>query len=117
LLFKKRQIDMSKFGITFSVPASTVNDVASREVLVKFTNPAGDNVVKTLQGNAVVTEEYVLDDGQTVQVAVRDTDQKGNVGPYSPMFEYNVVDDVAPPAPGMVGVSAKRQIDEPPVTP
>ena len=105
---------MATFGYTFNLPPKGASDVAKRELTFKFsdgrepvTAVANDDV------DALVSKEFPFgDEGEpTITVVLQDVDQKGNVSGASPEFSFKVVDDVAPPAPGQLGVASKRQID------
>ena len=109
-LGEKRQLDMAHFGITFAFPAAGASDVAQRELTVTV-NGGDPPLTRTYPAPADKSDEWVFSDGDSLVATLIDIDGHGNRSQPSAAFSYSVVDDVAPPAPGALGVSDKRQID------
>ncbi len=101
---------MAKFGIVFALPTPGASDVAQRELTVTV-NGGDPPLVQTMQGAVLVSDEMVFTDADELSVTLVDIDEHGNRSQPSAAFSYSVVDDVPPPQPGDLGVSAKRQID------
>ncbi len=109
-LYSKREVDMAKFGLKFSLPAPGASDVAERE-LTMTVNGGDPPTVKTYPGDALVTEELVFDADDNVSLTLVDIDGSGNRSQPSAGFTLTVTDDVPPPQPGELGVAEKRQVD------
>jgi hypothetical protein len=110
---RKEQLAMGKFGYTFKLPTLFAPDVAKREFVVKPSN-ADEFVVPAVQAlNQPVSEELVFSDegSPTISLMLRDVDSSGNVGATSEPLEFQVNDDVAPPAPGALSIANKRQVE------
>lgn len=101
---------MATFGIVFAFPATGAVDVAQRELSVTV-NSSDPPLTRTYPAPADKSDEWVFNDADHLLAVLVDIDAHGNRSQPSAAFEYDVVDDVAPPAPGALGVSDKRQID------
>lgn len=101
---------MAQFGIKFVLPPAGASDVAQRELTVTV-NGGDPPLVRTYPAPADKSDEWVFNDSDHLVVTLVDVDGRGNRSQPSAAFSYDVVDDVAPPAPGELGVTDKRQID------
>lgn len=105
---------MASFGITFALPAPGASDVAQRELSLTV-NGGDPPQVRTYPSSAatpaLLSDEWVLADNDRVVATLVDIDGHGNRSGSSAALTFTVLDDVAPPPPGVLGVAAKRQID------
>ncbi len=108
-IFHKEQLSMSRFAIEFSLPAPGASDVASRELTIAMEG-VDTPTVKTYPPDATKTEKIEFDENSNLTLTLVDIDADNNRSQPSDPFVYKVIDDVAPPAPGAVGVSSKTQI-------
>ena len=104
-----RQIAMSQFGYTFTLPPVGAPDVASRTLRVSVDNL--DPVIVSMPGQPTVSDEVVLDLGNQVSITLTDTDAAGNASVPSDPLQFVVTDTVPPPQPGGLNVASVRQID------
>lgn len=105
--------NMAHFGIKFNLPVSLASDVingGSREFTIS-TNGVEPPVVQTLVGSAILSEQVVFNEGDSFSVSLVDIDASHNRGPSSTAFTGTVLDDVAPPAPGLITMGEKVQLD------
>ncbi len=101
---------MANFGVTFGLPATTVSDVANRELTVTV-NGGDPPSSRTYLGTAILSDEWVFADGDNVSVTLVDIDGHNNRSQPSAAFVFVVTDTVPPPQPNSVGVNSVRQID------
>ncbi len=99
---------MTQFGLIFSLPPVGAADVATRELSVTVNGAAP--ALTPLPGQPLLTPEMVFDQDDQLLIVLTDVDGAGNRSLPSNPFSYAVVDDVPPPQPGELGVSAKRQL-------
>lgn len=99
LSFYQGDNGMLKFVLT--LPTKSAVDVVKREVTVVV--GGGDPVVLELDGDALETQEFSGADGDSVAGALVDVDDAGNRSP-AREFTFALVDNLAPPQPGEVGV-------------
>jgi len=104
---------MSQFGFKIVLPPPGASDVATRELSITV-NGGDPPTVKTYPGATLLTDEVVFNADDQLVMTLVDIDGHGNRSQPSAAFSYAVVDDVAPPQPGQLGVQDKRQIDTPP---
>lgn len=104
LTFYKGDDNMLKFVLT--LPTKSATDVVSREVTVVVAG--ADPVVINLGGDAVETPEFSGEDGATVTGTLVDIDDAGNRSP-AREFSFTLVDNLAPPQPGEVGVKVTAE--------
>jgi len=107
LIHRKRQIDMSQFGITFSLPEASAADVTTQELTVTWGSEAATTT--TYDATATTTDEYIGELPATIATSLVNIDAAGNRSTPAEQ-SFSEVDDVAPPEPGLVGIAAKRQI-------
>lgn len=108
---------MASWGITFSLPGPSADDVTIQRFKYVVHNPDGtlaDPVSKDYPREAAATEEAILPDGVDVDLILTDVDASGNESPASSrtINTATVPDTEAPPAPGQVGVAQKRPIPD-----
>jgi hypothetical protein len=98
---------MSKFALV--LPESGAADTAAREVI--FSVNGGDPITQNLVGTATASEEFDGEQGQFVTGTLVDIDDATPTPNRSEprTFELELVDTIAPPQPGEVGV---RMISE-----
>ncbi len=101
---------MATFGIKFALPPAGASDVNQRELTVTV-NGGDPPLARTYPGPVTESDEWVFNDADHLTVVLVDVDGKGNRSQPSSAFNYDVIDDVAPPQPGELAVSSKRQID------
>ena len=101
---------MATFGLKFALPPPGASDVNQRELSVTV-NGIDTPEVHTYSGTTLLTDEIVYNADDSLVLVLVDIDGHGNRSQPSPALAYDVVDDVPPPAPGVIGVSEKRQID------
>ncbi len=105
---------MATFGIKFVFPAPGAVDVAQRELTVTV-NGGDPPLVRTYPSStatpALLSDEWVFNDSDHLVATLVDVDGHSNRSQPSAAFTYDVVDDIAPPAPGELGVVDKHQID------
>ena len=107
---------MAQFGIKFGLPMPGASDVVQRELTVTV-NGGDPPLVRTYQAPAAISDEWVFNDADHVVAFLVDIDGRGNRSQASAAFILDIVDDIAPPAPGNLSVVEKRQIDTPPPSP
>ncbi len=90
---------MLKFVLT--LPEKGASDVVSRELTVSV--DGGEPVVFTLAGDVVESQEFEAADGAAVTGTLVDVDDAGNKSE-AREFTLVLVDTIAPPQPGEVGV-------------
>lgn len=93
-------------NFVLDLPVSSAADVVARELTVVV-----DGVVsaETLAGDAVVSAEYSGVDNAVVSGSLVDVDDAGNRSEPSE-FNYVLVDNIAPPAPGAVGMRVTAEV-------
>jgi hypothetical protein len=101
---------MAHFGIKFNLPVPGASDVATRELTIT-TNGVEPPVVQTLVGTALLSDQVVFSDGDTFSVTLVDIDGHAQRSPASAAFTGTVIDDVAPPTPGLITMGEKVQLD------
>jgi len=89
-----------------ALPAVGAPDVVSRQVIV--TVGAADPVIFDLSGSDLVTPELSGNDNDAVVGTLVDTDDAGNASP-AREFSFVLVDTIAPPQPGEVGINVLRE--------
>lgn len=90
---------MLKFVLTLPAPGAA--DVVERELVVKIGE--AEPVTVFLDGKSLESEEFSCEDNTTVTGTLVDIDDATNRSePRS--FEFIVVDTIAPPVPGELGV-------------
>ena len=94
----KGENDMLKFVL--DLPSKAAPDVVSRELKVVID---GVETFEALEGDAITSTEYAGADNAVVTGSLVDVDDAGNRSEASE-FSYVLVDTIAPPAPGMVGL-------------
>jgi hypothetical protein len=111
-LAEKVQMENSvaDFGIKLSLPVPGASDVATR-LLTVTVNGGDPPILQTLLGSALVSDQLVLHDNDTVVATLVDVDGHNNHSPASAAFSFTVIDDVAPPAPGALGIAEKVQLN------
>jgi hypothetical protein len=118
-LASKRETEMAKFGLKFGLPPAGASDVTqggSRELSITVGGQDVPQVV-TLPGAAMETDELTFESDAVLSLTLVDIDKSGNRSQPSAIFNYTVVDDVAPPQPGQLSVAAKRQLPDEAPTP
>jgi hypothetical protein len=105
----KKEISVDKFEITFALPPPAAADVVNRELTISITG-VDSPIVQNLNGAARESDRVQFDEDAELSVTLVDIDNAGNRSPASAAFVYRVVDDVAPPAPGAVGISSKTEV-------
>lgn len=90
---------MLKFVLT--MPEKGASDVVSRELTVSV--DGAEPVVFTLTGDVVESQEFEAADGAAVTGTLVDVDDAGNKSE-AREFTFVLVDTIAPPQPGEVGV-------------
>ena len=98
-----------KWELNFQLPTKSASDVVTQELSVAI-----NGVASVVLGNfaADLTETGFIgefNDNDALSITVVDIDGAGNRSPASEPALYTLVDDVAPPQPGMVGVMSKRE--------
>lgn len=101
---------MASFGLKFQLPPPGASDVTTRELSVTV-NGGDPPQIHNLAGSTLVTDEMVFQADDQLVLTLVDIDAKGNRSQASAAFSLTVVDDIAPPQPGELGVAEKRQID------
>ncbi len=101
---------MSQFGIKFGLPPVGASDVAKRELTVTVNGIDPPQVV-TMTGQPLLSDEMVFNADDVLSVSLVDIDAHDNRSPASAALVYTVTDDIPPPAPGVLSVGEKRQID------
>src|SRR5262245_5526338 len=109
-LAQKEELTMSQFGIKFGLPAPGASDVAQRELTVTV-NGGDPPLVRTYAGATLTTDQWIFSTGDVVSASLIDIDGSNNRSQPSAAYVFAVTDDVAPPAPGQLGVAEKVQID------
>lgn len=104
--------NMLKFCVC--LPPKSADDVTSRELCVSIND--GDTVKKTVDGDTVHVDEFVGQHGDTVAGYLVDIDGAGNRSEPS-LFNFTLVDNIAPPMPGEVGVMVLGQVEPEAPTP
>lgn len=94
----KGENGMLKFVL--DLPSKAAPDVVSRELKVVVD---GNEFFEALDGDAIVSTEYSGVDNASVTGSLVDVDDAGNRSDASE-FSYVLVDTIAPPAPGNVGL-------------
>lgn len=108
---------MHKFGLTFALPEPGAADVTTRELTITVSGQ-DTPIVQKLAGVAKESDQAIFDKDAELSVTLVDIDDSGNRSPASAAFVYKVIDDIAPPAPGQLGVASKVEIpDAPPAPP
>ena len=107
-ILAKRKTNM-KWELNFQLPTKSASDVVTQELSVAI-----NGVASVVLGNfaADLTETGFIgefNDNDALSITVVDIDGAGNRSPASEPALYILVDDVAPPQPGMVGVMSKRE--------
>lgn len=104
---------MSQFRYKFTLPPPGATDVASRELSIQVAGQDAPQVV-VLPGDALQTDFIgPFDMGAALKVSLVDIDSATptpNRSVPSDAFEFTVIDDVAPPKPGMIGVAESQQV-------
>ena len=95
---------MLKFVLV--LPVKSAPDVVSRELTLQV--GGNDPVNVTLDGNVVETPEYVGEKNGVLVGSLVDVDDAGNRSE-SRDFEFVLLDTIAPPMPGQVGVVVTGQ--------
>lgn len=104
LTLYKGDDNMLKFVLT--LPTKSAVDVVKREVTVVV--DGADPVVLELDGDALETGEFAGADGAAVTGTLVDVDDAGNRSP-AREFTFTLVDNLAPPQPGEVGVKVTAE--------
>lgn len=113
-LAEKEELDMDRFGLTFFLPPAG-NDVETRELSITV-NGQDPPTVKTYgKPFPATTEQLIFNQDDELSLTLVDIDDAGNRSPASAALSVTVNDDVAPDAPGNLGVASKVELpDEPP---
>jgi hypothetical protein len=100
---------MADFGFVFSLPAATAVDSAHHVVRLQV-DGVDTPTTREFPITATATDEFVLPEGAKASIAAAQRDKTGNLSEFGEEFKFDVVDDVAPAAPGVLGILSKRQI-------
>lgn len=103
---------MLKFKLV--LPAPGAPDVVSRNLSIKIGDEDAQLVV--LPGTDTESSEYVAAEGTVVSGELADVDDAGNVSPARD-FRFTLVDTIAPPIPGEVGLLVTEELPDPEPTP
>jgi len=108
-LAEKVELDMAQFGFKFALPAPGASDVAQRELTVTI-NGGDPPLVRTYPGATLTTDQWIFATGDVISASLIDVDGSNNRSQPSAAYVFTVTDDVAPPAPGELGVAEKVQL-------
>ena len=89
-----------------TLPPPGAPDVVSRQI--KWTVNGGEEVSKTLPGDATSTEEISVEDNSVLAGTLVDIDDAGNES-LPREFSLTIVDTIAPPQPGEVGFTLNTE--------
>ena len=103
--------DMLKFVLV--LPAASAFDVVSRELSIQVGNELS---MKTIDVSKNETEELSGQEGDTVSGSLIDIDNAGNRSEPRD-FEFTLVDTLAPPMPGELGLRLTGEEADPDVAP
>lgn len=104
ITIKDGEKGMLKFVL--DLPVAGAADVVARELTVVVD---GVTSVESLAGDAVASAEYSGVDNAVVTGSLVDVDDAGNRSEAS-NFSYVLVDTIAPPAPGAVGMRVTAEV-------
>lgn len=104
--------NMLKFCVC--LPPKSANDVQTRELCVSIND--GEPVKKVVDGDTLHVDSFVGVQGDSVTGYLVDIDGAGNRSEPS-LFSFELVDTIAPPMPGDVGLMVLEQVDDPPAEP
>ena len=107
LKFYEGEEGMLKFVLT--LPTKSAADVVSRVLRVSI---GEDSQVLELAADAVETQEFECADNTKVFGTLTEVDDAGNVSEPRE-FSFEVVDTIAPPIPGEVGVRVTGESQDP----
>lgn len=101
------RIGMSKFALVLPEPGAA--DVVSRELV--FSVNGGEPITQTLAGTARESEEFDANQGEVVTGSLVDIDDATPTPNRSEpsLFELELLDTIAPPTPGQVGVVMRAE--------
>lgn len=105
-LTSEKENGMLKFVL--SLPQAGAADVVSRKLTVKIGE--SELVALELAADALESQEFVCADNTVVVGSLVDVDDAGNESPASE-FSFVIVDTIAPPQPGEVGVKVTGEFD------
>lgn len=100
----KEESEMLFFNLV--LPAPGASDVVKRELVVSIAG--ADARTFELTGDATASEELSGADNDSVVGTLVDIDDAGNRSP-AREFSFVLVDTIAPPAPGEVGLTVTRE--------
>lgn len=114
LIVSEKENGMLKFVL--SLPQAGAADVVARKLVVKVGE--AEAVAFELAADAFESQEFICADSTLVSGSLVDVDDAGNESPASE-FSFVIVDTIAPPQPGEVGVRVTGEFDavEPEVQP
>ena len=90
-----------QYRYDLELPAPGADDVVKRELHV---NRDGVEEIQTVEGDLLATS-VVVDENTHVSLFLVDFDEAGNASEPGPAAEFDVTDQVPPPAPGAPGVT------------
>ena len=98
---------MSKFALVLPEPGAA--DVVSRELV--FSVNGGEPITQTLAGSTLESEEFDANQGEVVTGSLVDIDDATPTPNRSEpsLFELELLDTIAPPTPGQVGVVMRAE--------
>lgn len=100
-------------NFVLNLPAPGAPDVVSRELKVNF---GGNDYVEVLSGDSIKSANYLGEDNAVVTVSLVDIDDAGNRSDASEST-FTLVDTIAPPAPGAIGLTVVSEDFPSPVPP
>lgn len=107
-LFRKVQLDMSRFQYEFSLPGPSASDVASSQLTI--TNTEFGDVVLDLPGTPAISPPVVIVLPNTFTLSLKQIDATGNMTLDARTRTFSEVDDVAPPTPDDIAIASKVQL-------
>lgn len=104
--------DMLKFCVC--LPPKGASDVQTRELCVSIND--AEPVKKLVDADTLHVDEFVGNHGDVVTGYLVDIDGAGNVSAPR-LFKFDLVDTIAPPMPGDIGLMVLEQVEPTPVDP
>ena len=98
---------MLKFKVALPPPGAP--DVVSRNLSLTIGDE--ETMMVTLPGSALESEEYIRAEGTVITGSLSDVDDAGNVSPARD-FSLTLVDTIAPPMPGEVGLTVTEELPD-----